>query len=45
MTLQTNMANPGHTPSEEAVWSRSSLFATYVDKHFVNSSPDNQHFL
>ena len=45
MTLQTNRADPGHTTSEEAVWSRSSLFALYVDKHFVNSSTDNQHFL
>ena len=45
MTLQTIRVDPGNTSSEEAIWSRSSLFATYVDKHFVNSSPDNQHFL
>ena len=33
----TNSADPDQTASEEAVWSGSSIF--------VNSSPDNQHFI
>ena len=42
-TVSVGQVDKHHRPRSEAVWSGSSLLA--CDKHSVNSSPDNHHFI